>query len=75
MTDIVIYGTPSCTYCEQAKKFLDTMGLEYTYKCIMTDHTAMEEFSQAGNFRTVPQIFIDGEHVGGYSEMFEIIKE
>lgn len=63
---ITIYGKPTCRYCDMARKLCETRGVEYTYYSIGTDCT-QEEFSNVfPEARTVPQIIVDGEKIGGF---------
>lgn len=70
MADIEIYSTAICPYCIAAKNLLKSKGLDWREMRIDTDpaaHTAMLERSRG--MRTVPQIFINGTHVGGFQEL------
>lgn len=70
MTDVEIYSTTICPYCVAAKQFLDRKGLSYREVLIDTDpqqRTLMLE--RSGGRRTVPQIFINGAHVGGFDDL------
>lgn len=70
MTDVEIYSTAICPYCVAAKQFLDRKGLSYREVRIDTDpqqRTAMLE--RSGGRRTVPQIFINGTHIGGFDDL------
>jgi glutaredoxin 3 len=70
MADIEIYSTAICPYCIAAKNLLKAKGLSWREIRIDTDpaaRTAMLERS-AGR-RTVPQIFINGTHVGGFDDL------
>lgn len=72
---IEIYGKPQCPQCEQAKRLCDTRGLDYTYKSLGTDFTRDELLEMFPNARTVPQIVINGNSIGGYSELVNYIEE
>lgn len=68
--DVVIYGIGGgyCGYCDQAKNLLDRKNIDYTY----IEATESEQFATefvAKGFRTVPQITINGEHIGGYNDL------
>ncbi len=70
MTDVEIYSTAICPYCVAAKQFLDRKGLSYREVRVDTDprqRTLMLE--RSGGRRTVPQIFINGTHVGGFDDL------
>lgn len=68
--DIVIYGTSTCPYCVQAENLLKKTG-HTTYRKIdvSSDREQFEVMMQRTGRRTVPQVFIDDRHVGGYSEL------
>jgi glutaredoxin 3 len=66
---ITIYGKPRCTFCDSAKRLCEQKGLDYEYKMLDADYTAEELFEKVPNARTFPQIFIDGESIGGFQEL------
>ena len=74
----VVYGTENCAYCVQATNLLKSKGLPYEYKKLGED-VGREEFSQLfieRNLtvpRTVPQIFNDGEYVGGFNDLKKML--
>jgi glutaredoxin 3 len=70
MTRIVLYTTQYCGYCRAAKQLLSAKGYTFTEIDVGESPGLREEMVQlAGGLRTVPQIFIDGTHVGGYEEL------
>ncbi len=65
-----IFSTPQCGYCDAAKKLLDEKGLAYTNLDVMADPAVLEDFKRRLlRSKAVPQIFIDGEHIGGYEDL------
>lgn len=67
--NIVIYTTSKCSYCVAAKKWLTERNLDYT-EVSLDDMQKREEFKKNNpGLRTVPQIFSDGEYIGGYQEL------
>ena len=67
---IEIFSTPQCGYCDAAKKLLDEKGLAYTNLDVMSDPAILEDFKcRLPRVKAVPQIFIDGEHIGGYEDL------
>ncbi|MCZ6770433.1 MAG: glutaredoxin domain-containing protein [Proteobacteria bacterium] len=67
---IEIFSTPQCSYCDAAKKLLDEKGLAYTNLDLMADPAIIEDFkTRLPRVKAVPQIFIDGEHIGGYEDL------
>jgi glutaredoxin 3 len=69
MPEIVIYSTAMCPYCVRAKMLLQRKGMQWEEKRIDLDHDLMSEMLQRSKRRTVPQIFIDDHHVGGFDDM------
>ena len=69
---ITVYSKPNCTYCEKAKYLLKSLGLEYEEKIVTKDLSIDELYKALGKqVRTIPQIVIDGKHIGGYNELKE----
>lgn len=76
MTRITLYTTPYCGYCRAAKALLQKKGVAFSEIDVSEDLTRREEMmSRASGRRTVPQIFIDERHVGGYDELARLERE
>lgn len=76
MADITIYSTPVCPYCNRAKDLLDRKGQDYKVIDISTDANLLDEMvEKAGGKRTVPQIFINEQHVGGFDDLRALDQE
>lgn len=70
MPDIEIYSTAICPYCVAAKNLLKARGLHWREIRIDTDPSARAEMlERSGGRRSVPQIFVNGTHVGGFNEL------
>jgi glutaredoxin 3 len=70
MKRVELYTKGYCGYCARAKMLLDQQGIDYVEYDVQFDSARMDEMrSRADGRRTVPQIFIDGEGVGGYTEL------
>ncbi|MDQ6646706.1 MAG: glutaredoxin 3 [Pseudomonadota bacterium] len=70
MSKIEIYSTAVCPYCVAAKNLLKSKGLEWTEMRIDTDASEREAMlARSGGRRSVPQIFINDQHVGGFDEL------
>ncbi|MES2405375.1 MAG: glutaredoxin 3 [Pseudomonadota bacterium] len=70
MAEIEIYSTAMCPYCIAAKNLLKSRGLSWRELRIDTDANARREMlARAPGARTVPQIFINGVHVGGFDQL------
>ncbi|GAA0705768.1 glutaredoxin 3 [Dokdonella soli] len=70
MNRVEIYTTAICPYCVMAKNFLKHKGLDYEEIRIDHDSARREEMlSRSLGRRTVPQIFVNGVHIGGYDDL------
>lgn len=71
----VVYGRSGCSFCDKAVGLLDSLGLPYCYIPLDThkEHLALFKYAR---FTTVPQVFgLDGQLVGGYTELEALLKE
>jgi len=70
MKNVEIYTGPLCAFCDFAKALLDRKGISYKEIFIGDDTNKMEEMIKKSNgMKTVPQIFIDGQHIGGNDKL------
>ena len=69
MPKVVMYTTAICPYCVRAKFLLEHKGVNFDEIRIDTDHAIMQEMMERSRRNTVPQIFIDDYHVGGYDDL------
>jgi glutaredoxin 3 len=69
MTGVKIYTTRLCGYCFAAKHLLSKRGIAYEEVDVTGDPVQRKWLVQATGRRTVPQIFIGGEPIGGYEEL------
>ncbi|BBK30781.1 glutaredoxin 3 [Stella humosa] len=73
MATVEIYSSPWCGYCARAKTLLDRKGVAYTDIDVDADTKRRDEMTKrAGGRTSVPQIFIDGVHVGGCDELYAL---
>ncbi len=73
MADVEIYTIECCPYCFRAKTLLDNKGASYVEIDVEAAPERRQEMQKrAGGRHTVPQIFIDKEHVGGCDDLFEL---
>ena len=76
MKSITVYSGPMCGYCDAAKRLLARNNLEFINIDISTkDGLRDEMINKANGRRTIPQIFFNDEHIGGYQELRELEKE
>jgi glutaredoxin 3 len=70
MIEVELYTTPFCPYCTRARALLDRKGVAFTDIDITEEPTRRAEMiRRAGGRTSVPQIFINGEHIGGSDEV------
>jgi len=76
MKSVTIYTGPLCNFCDAAKKLLARNNITYKEINIATVDGAMDEMiTKANGKRTIPQIFFDDQHIGGYDEASALEKE
>ena len=76
MARVEIYSTLFCPYCARAKGLLEKKGVAYENIDVLEHPERRDEMiERAGGRYTVPQIFIDGEHVGGSDELHALDHE
>ena len=69
MAKVEIYTTPWCGYCARAKGLLEKKGVAYEEMDVMEDGPKRTEMRTRSRRSTVPQIFINGRHIGGADEL------
>ncbi len=66
---VEVYTTPYCPYCHSAKNFLKSKKIAFTEIDVSDDDLRRKLIEKAGGRETVPQIFADGTHIGGYDDL------
>lgn len=69
MKSISVYTTTYCSFCVAAKNLLKTKGIPFEEIDVTNDPAARQDISQRSGRRTVPQIFIGDEPIGGFMEL------
>ena len=64
-----IYTTVYCSWCQRAKALLDQHGIDYTEVNVTEDRALQKEMIERSGRQSVPQIFFDEEHIGGYDDL------
>jgi glutaredoxin 1 len=72
---VVIYGRLSCVYCAKAKMLADQNRIPYQYKSVDQPEIMAQLRELVPDFKTVPQVFWHGNHVGGYEEFASEIED
>lgn len=69
MPEITIYTSNLCPFCTMAKRLLSSKGVSYTELNLDTTPGLREEMIQKTKRRTVPQIYIGAQHIGGFDDL------
>jgi glutaredoxin 3 len=73
MARVEVYSTLFCPYCARAKSLLERKGVDFANIDVIEDTSKRDEMvRRSGGRQTVPQIFIDGEHIGGSDELIAL---
>ena len=76
MKNVIVYMGPRCNFCDAAKRLLHRNNIPYNEINIALEEGKREEMLKKSNGkRTIPQIFFDDHHVGGYQELRALEKE
>lgn len=75
MVDVQVYTTNYCPYCKRAKQLLASKGVEYSEIDVTSDKDERKRLiERTGGMKTVPQIFIGDEHIGGFDDLYALDK-
>ena len=73
MAKVVIYSSNMCGFCHRAKALLQSKGVEYEERVVdMNPQLRAEMRAKSGGATSVPQIWIDGEHIGGSDDLYAL---
>jgi len=72
MPKVIMYSTRFCGYCTRARMLLEKKGVEVIDISVDSDPERRQEMISRAGRSTVPQIFIDEEHVGGCDDLYEL---
>lgn len=75
MAKVEIYTTDYCPYCVKAKTLLKTKNVDFVEYQMKTDEDRMNLVVRANGRKTVPQIFIDNQHIGGCDDLYKLDEE
>lgn len=75
MPVVVLYTTAHCPYCVRARRLLDGKGVRYNEVRVDQDPSRRAEMETRSGRTSVPQIFIDDYHVGGFDDLAELDME
>ena len=71
----IVWSKDNCTFCDQAKALLEQRNIAYEEKKIGYGYTREDLLEAVPAARTVPQIFVNNNHVGGFTELRKYIEE
>ena len=71
----IVWSKDNCTFCDQAKALLEQRNIAYEEKKIGYGYTREDSLEAVPTARTVPQIFVNNNHVGGFTELRRYIEE
>ena len=74
MTQAIVWSKEHCPFCEQAKALLTQQGIAFEERRIGQGYTREQLLEAVPTARTVPQIFLGEEHIGGFSELKQHFK-
>jgi glutaredoxin 3 len=69
MSKAIVWSKDACPFCLQAKALLESKGIEYEERNINEGYTKEQLLESVPTARTLPQIFLDDEYVGGFTEL------
>ncbi len=72
MSGVVIYSTGMCSYCVRARQLLERKGVRYTEHRVDEQTDLRHEMESKSRRRSVPQIFINDAHIGGFNELAQL---
>ena len=69
MIKAIVWSKENCPYCLQAKALLESQGIEFEERNVQTDWTKEQLLAAVPTARTLPQIFLDDNYIGGFTEL------
>jgi glutaredoxin len=69
MTKAIVWSKDACPFCVQAKALLESRGIEFEERNVSTDWTREQLLEAVPTARTLPQIFLDDNYIGGFTEL------
>ena len=72
MPHIEVYSTPNCPFCVRAKALLKSKNLSFQEIDVSDDIDSLQKMIRLSGLRTVPQIFINNQSIGGFDELSQM---
>lgn len=73
--EVTVYLSPSCYYCTMAQRLLTSKGVTFTPIVVDGDAALWEAMEARSGRSTIPQVFIDGRAVGGYTDLLALDRQ
>lgn len=74
MKPVTVYSKEVCPYCDRAKQVLKNQNIDYKEIMVDQDEDQLATMKELSGRKTVPQIFIGDEPIGGFDELYELVK-
>ena len=74
MAHVVVYSSANCSYCDRAKHLLQSKGVAFQEIRVDLDDQEREKMMRLSGRRTVPQIFINDQPIGGFDDLYALDK-
>ena len=71
----IVWSKYNCPFCDQAKALLEQKGIPFEERKIGDGYTKEDLLESIPNARSVPQIFLDNNHIGGFTELRKYLEE
>jgi glutaredoxin 3 len=71
----IVWSKDACPFCDQVKALLTQQGIKYEERRIGGGYTREQLLEAVPTARTVPQIFLDDQHIGGFTELKQHLRE
>ena len=71
----IVWSKDNCTFCDQAKALLEQRNIAYEERKIGAGYTREDLLAAVPTARAVPQIFVNNNHIGGFTELKKYIEE
>jgi glutaredoxin len=75
MTKAIVWSKDNCTFCDQAKALLQQRNIAYEERKIGYGYSREDLLESVPTARTLPQIFVNNNHIGGFTELRKYIEE
>lgn len=70
----IVWSKDACPFCVQAKALLEKRGIEYEERNVSRDWTREQLLEAVPDARTLPQIFLDDQHIGGFTDLRSLLR-